>query len=343
MIYIITFISFFTFVNALLPCFTNKNIHMPILQTKNGYIFAEQYRSHPHHHPPPPLHKIQGYFKLFRANNILPTSVLCFTGGLITNPNFCNLIHSRQFITSCTTTNLIMISSMVLNDLYDFDIDKINNPTRPLITGEISRRSAKITVSALLFITELLTLKYLPVNLKILVQFATIIIIIYTPILKRIPFVKNVACASLVSFSLYFNGLAANPMMRVISESKCKTLAIAARIVFLGSLVNEILLDIRDYHGDKINGINTLPVLYGNNKAWIIASTFLTINMIWNMSAIYKIHGLVNAVVLVLSFYPLYSRMYDIDVYYYSNERIGKYINQSTVSMFTILALILST
>lgn len=330
MIYIITFISFFTFANALLPHFTNKNIRRPIIQMNNGYIFAEQY------YPPP--HKVQSYFKLFRANNILPTSVLCLTGGFITNPNLYKLIRAPAFVTSAVTTNLIMISSMILNDLYDFDIDKINNPTRPLITGEISRKSAIITVSALLFITELLTLKCLPLNLKILTQLATTTIIIYTPILKRIPFVKNIACACLVSFSLYFNGLAANPMM--ISNTKYNILAIAARIVFFGSLVNEILLDIRDYSGDKVNGINTIPVLYGNNKAWIIASIFLTTNLIWNMLAINKIYGPVKTAVLVLPFYPLYRRIYDVGLYY-SNDSISKFTNQSTISMFIILALIL--
>lgn len=331
MIYIITLLSFFSFVNALLPSFTNKNIQKPILQISNGNIFAEQY-----HHPP---NKLQSYFKLFRANNILPTSVLCFTGGLITNPNLYKLIRTPEFVTSVLTTNLIMVSSMILNDLYDFDIDKINNPTRPLITGEISRNSALITVFSLLFIAELLTFKYLPVTLKILIQLATVTIVIYTPILKRIPFVKNISCASLVSFSLYFNGLAAPHMS--ISRSKSTILAIATRIVFFGSLVNEILLDIRDYHGDKVNGIHTLPVIYGNNKAWIIASIFLTTNMIWNMLAIYKIYGPAKAAVLLLPFYPLYMRMYDMGVYYYSNESIIKYINQSIISMFVILAFIL--
>lgn len=337
MIYIITFISFFTFANALLPHFTNKpimmnkNIPIPILQIKNGYIFAEQY--------PPPHHKIQSYFKLFRANNILPTCVLCFTGGFITNSNLHKLIRAPEFVTSTVTTNLIMISSMILNDLYDFDIDKINNPTRPLITGEISRKSAIITVSALLFITELLTLKCLPVNLKILIQLATTTIIIYTPFLKRIPFVKNIACACLVSFSLYFNGLAANPMM--ISPTKYNILAIASRIVFFGSLVNEILLDIRDYPGDKVNGINTIPVIFGHYKAWTIASICLTTNMIWNMLAINKIYGPVKTAVLVLPFYPLYRRIYDVGLYYYSNDSIAKFTNQSTISMFIILALIL--
>jgi 4-hydroxybenzoate polyprenyltransferase len=143
----------------------------------------------------------------------------------------------------------------------------------------------------------------------------------------------------LVSFSLYFNGLASNSMM--ISPTKYNILAIASRIVFFGSLVNEILLDIRDYPGDKVNGINTIPVIYGNNKAWIIACIFLTTNLIWNMLAINKIYGTIKAACLVLPFYPLYRRIYDVGLYHYSNESIAKFTNQSTISMFIILALIL--
>ena len=288
--------------------------------------------------PPKTSSPIKNYLTLFRANNILPVTVLSFTGGFITNPHIRTLYHTPSFLTSVVTTNLIMISSMVLNDLYDYEIDKINNPTRPLITGEISKRSAIIAVSALLFITQILSFKFLPVNLQIFMQMATIKIIIYTPILKRIPLIKNISCASLVAFSLYFNGLSTNTIS--ISKEAYNRLAIASRTVFFGSLVNEILLDIRDSIGDKANGIYTIPVIYGKRKAWIIAYSFLTINMIWNIFAINKIYGPLKSSGLLFAFLPLYIKIHNICNEYYSNESIINYTIKSTYSMFIILALI---
>jgi len=324
MIYIITLFSFFIFSNAL-------SMHTPPIQmTKIGnFKFT----------PPKTSSPIKNYLTLFRANNVFPVTVLSFTGGIITNPHIKTLLYMPAFLTSVINTNFVMISSMVLNDLYDYETDKINNPTRPLITGEISKRSAIIAVSALLFITEVLTFKFLPVNLQLLMQMAIVTIIIYTPIFKRIPLIKNVSCASLVAFSLYFNGLSTNTIS--ISKEAYNRLAIASRTVFFGSLVNEILLDIRDSIGDKANGIYTIPVIYGNNKAWLIAYSFLTINMIWNIFAMQNIYGPLKSSVLLLAFLPLYMKMHCICNEYYSNMSIVKYMNQSTTSMFIILALVL--
>lgn len=321
MIYIILLSSFFIFSNAL----------KPLQMTKIGnFKFT----------PPKTASPVKNYLTLFRANNVFPVSVLSFTGGLITKPHIRTLLHTPSFVTSIVTTNLIMMSSMALNDLYDYDIDKINNPSRPLITGEISRKNAILAVSIILFIAQILSFKFLPVNLQLYMQMATITIIIYTPILKRMPLIKNISCASLVAYSLYFNGLATNT--RMISNESYNRLALASRIVFFGSLVNEILLDIRDSIGDKINGIYTLPVIYGNNKGWVIAYSFLTINMIWNIFAMNKIYGPLKSTGLLLAFLPLYIKIHNICNEYYSNTSIVKYMNQSTISMFIILALVLA-
>ncbi len=322
MIYIITICSFFIFSNAL-------SIRAPPIQmTKLGnFRFTPSESSSP----------IKNYSRLFRTNNIFSVTVLSFTGGLITNPHI-KILQTPSFLTSVINTNLIMMASMALNDLYDYETDKINNPTRPLVTGEISRKGAILAVSVLLFITEVLTFKILPVNLQIFMQIAIVTILLYTPIFKRIPLIKNISCASLVAFSLYFNGLATNTVS--ISKEAYNRLAIASRIVFFGSLVNEILLDIRDSIGDKANGIYTIPVIYGKHKAWIIAYSFLTINMIWNIFAMHNIYGPLKTAGALLSFLPLYMKIHNICNEYYSNESIINYTIQSTHSMFIILALI---
>jgi geranylgeranylglycerol-phosphate geranylgeranyltransferase len=86
--------------------------------------------------------KSLGFFKLIRYKSLLPTSLLCFTGGWIMNPSIYNLLHSQSFIISVINTLLVMSNSMVINDIYDIEIDKINNPNRPLINGKITRNEA---------------------------------------------------------------------------------------------------------------------------------------------------------------------------------------------------------
>jgi geranylgeranylglycerol-phosphate geranylgeranyltransferase len=81
--------------------------------------------------------KIGGFSELIRPKKILPTLLLNFSGGWIINPSFNNLINSKYFITTCATTILVLMSSMVINDIYDYELDKVNNPSRPIASGRI--------------------------------------------------------------------------------------------------------------------------------------------------------------------------------------------------------------
>jgi geranylgeranylglycerol-phosphate geranylgeranyltransferase len=180
--------------------------------------------------------KVDDYLELIRYKNILPTFLLNFSGAFISNPSF-DIFH---FIISSIDTILILASSMIINDLFDINIDKINNPTRPLITGKITINEAKIITIILLSIVEILTINYLPIESQMIIQYAIINIIIYTPIIKKITFIKNISCASLIAFVLYFSSLTINNLLITTTS-----------FIFFGSLSNELLLDITDYEGDK--------------------------------------------------------------------------------------------
>ena len=87
--------------------------------------------------------KANSFIKLSRAKNIIPTAFLSFSGGYLINPSITNLLHNSNFILSSIITSLIMSTSMIINDVCDIEIDKVNNKDRPLITGEITKSEAK--------------------------------------------------------------------------------------------------------------------------------------------------------------------------------------------------------
>jgi geranylgeranylglycerol-phosphate geranylgeranyltransferase len=184
-----------------------------------------------------------------------------------------------------------MSASMVINDLFDIELDKVNNPTRPLITGEITKTEAIVLSSVLLAITEILSFYFLSKNLQIITKISTINIIMYTPIFKKIPIIKNISCASIIAFSVLFTGLASSTQN--MSSTKIEYLISFVRLLFLGSLYNEIILDILDYEGDKQNNINTIPVLFGKDISLSILFIIANVNIVWNTFAIYKLYGLI--------------------------------------------------
>jgi geranylgeranylglycerol-phosphate geranylgeranyltransferase len=241
-----------------ISCFQIKQINKPNLK-----LFSK-----------PNENKLPDYLSLIRYKNILPTILLNISGGLIMSPSI-HLLSSIPFIVSIINTFLISSSSMIINDLYDIEIDKINNPTRPLVTGNITIREAKYLIVGLLGLTEILTFMYLNNNLNLIIQFAIINILIYTPILKKITLIKNISCALLISFAPIFSGLSIKNNSLFNLNHNYNLLFDLGIIIFLGSLYCEVLLDIRDCDGDKKYNIKTIPVLFGNDKAFYFICTIL--------------------------------------------------------------------
>ena len=115
--------------------------------------------------------KLKELGRLVRPKSILPTVFLCGAGGFIMNPNLSNLIHSKTFITSTVCTILILSSSMVINDVCDVEIDKINNPGRPIASGRVKIYEALLLYLSLIVSAETLSLCFLPAMQQYIINF----------------------------------------------------------------------------------------------------------------------------------------------------------------------------
>jgi len=226
---------------------------------------------------------------------------------------------------------------MAINDLFDMKVDKINNPKRPLITGEVTIREAVFLISFLLSIVEYLNMTYLPTNLQFIVHMAIVSIHLYTPLLKKITIVKNLYCAFLVSFSLFFTGMASSPEY-ITSNPQFGLLAITISFLFFGSLYNELLLDIRDYYGDKANNIKTIPVLIGIQKTWILAKYLLKYNLFSNgLSLVYLYHNYSIGLALIVLSSSLFIMHNQIRKEQYTEEIILRAVNDTNKTLFLMM------
>ena len=283
--------------------------------------------------------KAGGFVKIIRPQNIIPTLFLCFTGGWIVNPSIKNLLSSPKFIVSSINAITIMSSSMIINDIFDLEIDKINNPTRPLVTGEITKTDAILYNCFLVGLTEILSFKYLNRQLILFVNLALLNITIYTPLLKRILFIKNISCAALVSFSLFFSGLASlyNTTIIIINPKNRSLLMVAVRTIFFGSLYNELLLDMHDYEGDFENNIPTVPVIYGLQNSLVLATLIMKLNILWNsLHLIYLFNFPLGMLLLFILSPSLYKLKY-IKRNGFSKYSIIKSINETNPPLFMLL------
>jgi 4-hydroxybenzoate polyprenyltransferase len=281
--------------------------------------------------------KFQHFKKIIRSNGILPTSLLCFVGGFIINPSIIGLLQTPSFLVSTINIILIMSSSMIMNDIFDINADRINHSNRPLVNGDISRKEAFIYLLGMLALTEYLNIRFLKENLQNIVHVSILNIFLYTPFYKKIPFIKNIFCAGLISFSIFFSGLSASTNHLIEMNPRFNILSVAVSILFFSSWNIEVLLDINDYDGDRENRIYTVPVLFGKKYAWIFACFLFYFNILSNTLSLSYLFGRPIGMILPIISSPTIYSLLMIQKEKYSMYSVKNTINNTTRSLFFLV------
>ena len=107
--------------------------------------------------------------------------------------------------------NVVMVvvsfagASNILNDIYDINIDKKNKPHRPLPSGEISVWMALVYMLSIYFLGIYLLFNLYELAIEIALVIVLPILVLYTPIFKRIPLVGNMAVATVLGIVFLFS------------------------------------------------------------------------------------------------------------------------------------------
>jgi len=276
--------------------------------------------------------KLSGFKKIIRTENILPTVLLSMSSGFIMKPNLTVLIKSTPFMVAVVITMLIMTNSMIINDIFDMEIDKINAPTRPLITGDITKQEAFFISALFMVITEFLSLRYLNTSSQTVVHIANAIIILYTPIFKPILFIKNLVCAGLISFSTIFPALCVGN-----TNGNFGLLMVLSRMILFGSISVEILYDIKDSDGDIKNGINTIPIKYGKPYTYRLVCKILTFSILTNMFVLSSLYNYIYGITFFILQSPMLTRLNDVKNTVFGKKTIKKYGLKTTETLINTL------
>ena len=193
-------------------------------------------------------------FKLCRVWNALFAAGVCIYSFFIVKNNF-DLNYCDVALLSLGVFFLLAFAN-AHNDIIDFEIDKINRPKRPLPSGIISLKTARITAVAGLFLAIILGLI---IGLEFALLFAVVgaLCFAYNKFLKGLPLVGNFAVALLTTTPIIV------PILKFgLPQPELLNLAFFA---FMLTFAREIIKDIEDMEGDKALGLKTFPVLLGAN------------------------------------------------------------------------------
>ena len=164
----------------------------------------------------------------------------------------------------------------VINDYFDYNIDLINKPERPIPSDRISLKNGRNYAYFLFtagtvcgFLISYLTNNWIPF---IIVLIADVILYLYAYKLKYTPLIGNLAVGFMTGFGFVFGGFSINnPNIVMIS-------LYLGFFAFVMTTARELAKDIEDIEGDKADGARTLPILIGAKIPAILSAILIVID-----------------------------------------------------------------
>ena len=232
---------------------------------------------------------VSSWFTLFRFGNSLTGFIGVIFGSLLALGEIPEGIFASITLLHGFSVWAFMCSWNALNDILDIEIDKLNQPNRPLPSGKISLQSAKVVTSVLMcfslfslvyagFISSTIQDGFENWSPSILIWIIAIFLLSnyesssnYSLKLKDRGLPGNIAISLSVGMVILFGAAGVFDLThpRVIS---------IFFIAFSYNLSREIVKDIEDMDGDK--GRNTLAMRIGVEKARLFAWLILLLTLI---------------------------------------------------------------
>jgi len=223
--------------------------------------------------------KFKDSIEILRPINGLMGGLTVIIGILNTRIGILPLTLIFNIIFGVLTYFFISGSSMIINDYYDIEIDKINRPERPIPRGSISLKQAKILwVSTILIGIILSIIHSLLFNIgflvPIIVVFMAFIGWFYAAWGKKSGFIGNIIVGISFSIGLIYGAVLNNSGIPLYIYYFFLT-------SFFLLISREVIKGCEDVEGDKKEGVKTLAIRIGIKKSTTISMIFAVVAVVF--------------------------------------------------------------
>ncbi|MBI3888353.1 UbiA prenyltransferase family protein [Candidatus Nomurabacteria bacterium] len=246
--------------------------------------------------------KLQVMIKNSRPERIFHFFLLFLFGSALVHASwFANWVDVQVYLLAFISFICAWMFCVCQNDIYDEKIDSLSNKDRPVISKDLSKDDMQV-VSKIFLLFTFLTAYAASHYILFFVSMFLFVYYIYSnpPLrLKRFvilnSFLVSLACLAIILAGFFL----VNNDKSILAFPPGLVLAI---IIFFSAVTN--IRDIKDFEGDKADGIKTLPVLLGLKKsqkliAGIICFFFLLIPWYFKIPSLF----IPSIVAVVFSWY----------------------------------------
>jgi geranylgeranylglycerol-phosphate geranylgeranyltransferase len=237
------------------------------------------------------MSRAKGLYKISRPTTSLAGALAVLMGGYVAGTG-----AWLNVILAVIATFLASAAANAWNDYLDIEIDRINQPKRPLPAGKISPRAALIFSFALTGLA-LLIAAFVSWPAFLVALVTAVALYVYSWKLKSTVLMGNATIATVSAVSAIFGGVAAGNVRPSLW---------LALIIFVTIMGREVLKTLADYEGDLRGQCRTVATVWGLRRARIIFYILAGLTLIMMLlPSILRIYKPIYAVIVILGVFPV--------------------------------------
>lgn len=210
--------------------------------------------------------KINGLMRLFRPELPFAAGVTVLMGEIVA---LGGLPSTQEALLGFTCAFLLSASALILNDVFDLEVDRVNAPDRSLPSGSVSIREA-VGLSVVVTLSGFAAALVIGPLVLVFGIFIWVIGFLYNWKFKRSGLPGNLMVAISVAACFILGGMTVGDP----TNGKVWMLALGA---FLIDLAEEIAGDAMDMEGDQLLGSQSLALRFGRRTALRISAGIFTL------------------------------------------------------------------
>ena len=237
------------------------------------------------------MKQIKGLYKISRPLSTLSGALAVVLGGYVAGTG-----EWLNILLATLATLLISSAANAWNDYMDIEIDRINQPQRPLPSGMVSPRAVLIFAFATAGLSVVVA-AFINLATFVIALSSAILLLVYSWRLKSTVLLGNATVAFISALSAVFGGVAAGNVV--------PSLWLAA-IIFTAIMGREVLKTMADYEGDLRQRCRTISTVWGRRPARVVffVLAWITLGMMM-LPYLFRVYKPVYAYIVVLGVYPV--------------------------------------
>jgi len=256
------------------------------------------------------MQKLLALFLITRPLNVAIAGLSILAAAALVQP-----FHlTTPLVAAMISTMLITAGANVINDWYDLDIDRINQPQRILPAGRLAPHAA-LLFAIFLFVCGNFFSIFINKTAAFIAMGSSIALVVYSWKLKRQPLTGNLTVSLITALAFIYGALAAQAGLsrlaismegRGMWASGWRAGIFPAVFSFLFHFGREVIKDIEDQAGDRAMQARTLPLAYGRTAAQTAATSAFVLLLIVTFAPFYLgLYGAAYWWIILLGVYPV--------------------------------------